>query len=75
LAALPVATHVAVPLAHDIVPFWQVLGGLPGVHVPPAVQAVHVPLSHTPPVHAVPLATLPVDTQAATPVAHDTVPF
>jgi hypothetical protein len=52
---VPVSVHVAVPVAHDVEPMWQ---GFAGTHVAPAEHPPHAPLSHTPPSHAVPFATL-----------------
>ena len=63
-ATLPVSTQVAVPVAQDMVPFWQGLGGLPGVQLPVAVQGVQAPLSQTSPApHTVPLPAFPVALQ------------
>ncbi len=72
-ASLPVSVHVETPVEHDVVPVWH---GLIGVHDTPAVQALHVPLSHTRLLpHVVPLAALlPESAQVDTPVEHDVEP-
>jgi hypothetical protein len=73
-ALLLPSTQVIVPVAHDVVPFLQLLVGFV-VHAMPAVQAPHVPLLQTRFVpHAVPFALLPPSTQVIVPVAHDVVP-
>jgi hypothetical protein len=72
-ALLPVSAQTDTPVEHDVAPVWH---GLLGVHVTPAVHALHVPLSHTwlePQV--VPFARLlPVSLHTDTPVEHDVVP-
>jgi hypothetical protein len=66
--------HVDWPVEQDDVPDWQRFP--PGLHGPPAVQAVHIPLSQTwfmpqgVPSDAFP----PVSVQMIPPSAHDAVP-
>jgi hypothetical protein len=76
LAALPVAEQLDCPELQDVVPVWQVLGGVPGLHAAPAVQATQAPLSQTSlEPHAVPLAALPVTAQLDCPELQDVVPI
>ena len=53
-SALPLSTHIEVPVEHDNIPLWQ---GVATEQLPPAAQATHWPLLHTmPSPHAVPAA-------------------
>jgi hypothetical protein len=71
-ARSPDAVHTGAPVAHETVPSVQ---GFPVLHEALATQETHDPLSQTSFVpQAVPLATLPVDAQIATPEVHDVVP-
>jgi hypothetical protein len=72
--AVPVSVHTETPVAHDVTPVSQLLGG---VHAVPEVHPLHAPLSQTSPVpQLVPLLTLsPVSLHTATPVVHEVVPL
>jgi hypothetical protein len=72
--SVPVATQVAVPLLHEIVP---VTHGFVGVQLPPAVQGEQVPLSQTSFVpQVVPVFVgVVVAAQVDTPLLHEVIPF
>jgi hypothetical protein len=71
---LPTEPHDCVPVAHVVVPTWQVLP--PGLHATPPVHATHEPLSQTMFVpHDVPLPTVVVAVQAGVPVEQAVTPF
>jgi hypothetical protein len=73
--ALPLATQVDVPVAHEVVPVRQ---GLAGWQLTPDVQALHVPLLQTAGAavvpQLVPFATLPTSAQTDVPVVQEVVP-
>jgi hypothetical protein len=72
---VPVSEQVGCPELHDVAPVWQSLGGVPGVHEVPAVQARQEPSLQTRFVpHEVPSGTLPVAPQVDCPELHDVVP-
>jgi hypothetical protein len=52
---LPVSEQVDCPELHDVAPVRQMLGGVPGMHATPEVQAIQAPAMHADPVgHATP---------------------
>ena len=74
-ALLPPSTQVIVPVAHDVVPFLQLLVGFV-VHAEPAVHAPHPPLLQTMFVpHELPFGLLPASTHVMVPVRQDVAPF
>jgi hypothetical protein len=72
---VPFATFVTLeqaiaPLAQDVVPVWQTLP--PGLHIWPAVHAVHAPLLQTMFVpHEVPLVAFTAPAHVNAPVEHE----
>jgi hypothetical protein len=72
--SLVVATQLAVPLLHEIVP---VTHGFVGVQLPPAVHETQLPLLHTSFVpHVVPVFVgVVVATHVDTPLLHEVIPF
>jgi hypothetical protein len=74
LATFSIATQVARPEPHTVVPVTQ--GLFAGVHTAPAAHATQLPPEQTSLVpHAVPLAiSWPVDTQVCTPELQDVIP-